>query len=298
VIGWLSGVVLPATPPGPRRHQRRRRRLRGPRLAADPRRRRRPRRAVHPVDLHPRARGQLALYGFATPAEKQLFLMLLGVPKVGPKHALSVLGGFPFAELRRAPAPARHDQLQKIPGIGKKTAEQILLSLGDKVAALAPDPELAVPAAPAGAPPTCRTTPRPCWSTSAGASRRSRRRSRGSSPPAGRRPAARSTTSCAGPSPSSWTADPRRRYDWPAVGFFLALIAILAGCAYLAFARFLAHRERMAALEAKRPLVTPAAPAGRPRPGRPPDRRDPRGLQAEGHRRRPRDPLTRLSPRS
>jgi Holliday junction DNA helicase RuvA len=84
----------------------------------------------------------LALYGFATPAEKQLFLMLLGVPKVGPKHALSVLGGFPFAELVEHLRLARHDQLQKIPGIGKKTAELILLSLGDKVAALATDPEL------------------------------------------------------------------------------------------------------------------------------------------------------------
>lgn len=95
---------------------------------------------------------QLALYGFATPTEKQLFLMLLGVPKVGPKHALSVLGGFPFAELLEHLRTARHDQLQKIPGIGKKTAEQILLSLGDKVAALAPDPELAAPATPAARP--------------------------------------------------------------------------------------------------------------------------------------------------
>lgn len=94
----------------------------------------------------------LALYGFATPAEKSLFLMLLGVPKVGPKHALSVLGGFPFAELLGHLGTGRHDQLQKIPGIGKKTAEQILLSLGDKVAALAvADPEQPGPAPPGGA---------------------------------------------------------------------------------------------------------------------------------------------------
>ena len=95
----------------------------------------------------------LALFGFATTTEKQLFLMLLGVPKVGPKHALSVLGGFPFAELLEHLRTGRHDQLQKIPGIGKKTAEQILLSLGDKVAALASDPaETAAPAASQGRP--------------------------------------------------------------------------------------------------------------------------------------------------
>jgi Holliday junction DNA helicase RuvA len=93
----------------------------------------------------------LALYGFATPTEKQLFLMLLGVPKVGPKHALSVLGGFPFAELVSHLRTGRQDQLQKIPGIGKKTAEQILLSLGDKVAALDPD-QGADPNAPPPAP--------------------------------------------------------------------------------------------------------------------------------------------------
>jgi len=46
------------------------------------------------------------------------------------------------------------------------------------------------------------------------------------------------------------------------VGFFLALIAILTSGAYLAFARFLAHRERMAALEAKRPLVLLQLPPG------------------------------------
>jgi Holliday junction DNA helicase RuvA len=76
---------------------------------------------------------QLLLYGFASPAEKRLFLLLNSVPKVGPKHALAALGGFPFAELVDHLRQGRHDQLQKIPGIGKKTAEQILLSLGDKV---------------------------------------------------------------------------------------------------------------------------------------------------------------------
>jgi Holliday junction DNA helicase RuvA len=100
--------------------------------------------------IHTYAReDQLTLYGFASPAEKRLFLLLNGVPKVGPKHALAALGGFPFAELVDHLRQGRHDQLQKIPGIGKKTAEQILLSLGDKVGdlALAGD-ATATPAAP------------------------------------------------------------------------------------------------------------------------------------------------------
>ncbi len=90
---------------------------------------------------------QLVLYGFASPAEKKLFLLLNSVPKVGPKHALAALGGFPFAELVDHLRQNRPEQLQKIPGIGKKTAEQILLSLGDKVADLVAD-DASAPSAP------------------------------------------------------------------------------------------------------------------------------------------------------
>lgn len=87
--------------------------------------------------VHTHAReDQLLLFGFSTQAEKQLFLMLTGVPKVGPRHAMAVLGGFPLAELVDHLTQGREVMLTKIPGIGKKTAEQILLSLGDKVAAL------------------------------------------------------------------------------------------------------------------------------------------------------------------
>jgi len=91
---------------------------------------------------------QLLLYGFASPMEKRLFLLLNGVPKVGPKHALAALGGFPFNELVDHLRQGRHDQLQKIPGIGKKTAEQILLSIGDKVNDLgSPGEAVSAPAA-------------------------------------------------------------------------------------------------------------------------------------------------------
>lgn len=109
--------------------------------------------------VHTHAReDQLLLFGFATQAEKQLFLLLTGVPKVGPKHAMAVLGGFPLAELVDHLAQGREDMLTRIPGIGKKTAEQILLSLGEKVAALAdefagarpgPTPASAAPEPPA-----------------------------------------------------------------------------------------------------------------------------------------------------
>ncbi|MCY1053783.1 Holliday junction branch migration protein RuvA [Nannocystis sp. SCPEA4] len=88
--------------------------------------------------VHTHAREDaLQLFGFATQAEKQLFLLLTGVPKVGPKHAMAVLGGFPLAELVDHLTQGREVMLTKIPGIGKKTAEQILLSLGDKVATFA-----------------------------------------------------------------------------------------------------------------------------------------------------------------
>ncbi len=83
------------------------------------------------VYTHVRAES-LALFGFSTPAEKQLFLLLLRVPKVGPQSALAVLGGFPLSELVRVLVRGDQKTLQKIPGIGRKTAEQILLSLKDK----------------------------------------------------------------------------------------------------------------------------------------------------------------------
>ena len=78
----------------------------------------------------------LELFGFVTRDERQMFLLLLSVPQVGPRLALTVLGGFPLPEL--AAAISRHElgTLQKIPGVGKKTAERILIDLREKVAAL------------------------------------------------------------------------------------------------------------------------------------------------------------------
>jgi holliday junction DNA helicase RuvA len=75
----------------------------------------------------------LALYGFATEEERDLFLLLLGVPSVGPKMALAVLSGGPPRELLAAVAAGDGARLQAVPGIGKRTAERIVVELREKV---------------------------------------------------------------------------------------------------------------------------------------------------------------------
>jgi Holliday junction DNA helicase RuvA len=77
---------------------------------------------------------QLALYGFATEEERDLFLMLLGVQAVGPKVALAVLSGGPPRELLGALAAGDAARFQAVPGIGKRTAERIIVELREKVA--------------------------------------------------------------------------------------------------------------------------------------------------------------------
>jgi Holliday junction DNA helicase RuvA len=75
----------------------------------------------------------LALYGFATEEERELFLMLLGVQAVGPKVALAVLSGGPPRELLAAVAAGDTGRLQAAPGVGKRTAERIVVELREKV---------------------------------------------------------------------------------------------------------------------------------------------------------------------
>ena len=75
----------------------------------------------------------LQLYGFADAAERELFLHLLGVSGIGPKVALAVVSSAPPAELRRAIALDDPARFQAIPGIGKKTAERIVLELKEKL---------------------------------------------------------------------------------------------------------------------------------------------------------------------
>jgi Holliday junction DNA helicase RuvA len=76
----------------------------------------------------------LALYGFAAEEERDLFLLLIGVQSVGPKVALAVLSGGPPRELVAALAAGDVGRLQAVPGIGKRTAERIVVELREKVA--------------------------------------------------------------------------------------------------------------------------------------------------------------------
>jgi Holliday junction DNA helicase RuvA len=75
----------------------------------------------------------LALYGFATEEERDLFLLLIGVQSVGPKVALAVLGGGSPRDLMATVAAGDAARLQAVPGIGKRTAERIIVELREKV---------------------------------------------------------------------------------------------------------------------------------------------------------------------
>ena len=75
----------------------------------------------------------MQLYGFTDAAERELFTQLLTVTGIGPKVALAVVSGSPVADLRRAIALGDHARFQVIPGIGKKTAERIVLELKEKI---------------------------------------------------------------------------------------------------------------------------------------------------------------------
>ncbi len=75
----------------------------------------------------------LSLYGFETVAERQLFLTLLGVDGVGPKVALSVLSTLDLDAVQRAVFSEEPDLLSRVPGVGKKTAQKMLLYLKDRL---------------------------------------------------------------------------------------------------------------------------------------------------------------------
>jgi Holliday junction DNA helicase RuvA len=85
----------------------------------------------------------LALYGFASETECDLFLMLLAVQTVGPKMAIAVLSGAPPRELLAAVAAGDVSRL-RAPGVGKRTAERIIVELREKVAATVAEDEISV----------------------------------------------------------------------------------------------------------------------------------------------------------
>jgi Holliday junction DNA helicase RuvA len=78
----------------------------------------------------------LQLYGFAETDERELFEQLLSVSGVGPKVALAIVSGSPPADLRRAIALEDTARFEAIPGIGKKTAQRVVLELKEKLGAV------------------------------------------------------------------------------------------------------------------------------------------------------------------
>lgn len=83
-----------------------------------------------------------ALYGFITAQERDLFELLIGTTGVGPKMALSIIGHLSIHDLHAAIAAGNCVALCKIPGIGKKTAERLIVEMRDKFKGIAP-PDLA-----------------------------------------------------------------------------------------------------------------------------------------------------------
>lgn len=89
-----------------------------------------------PVDVRIRTvvrEDAFELFGFLSVAEEEVFLLLNGVSRVGPRMALSVLSGMEVQELIAALSRGEVARLAKIHGVGKKTAERLVLELKDKV---------------------------------------------------------------------------------------------------------------------------------------------------------------------
>lgn len=78
----------------------------------------------------------MTLYGFASQAERELFELLLGVSGVGPKAALAIVSGYAPDQIRRAISTSDHALFTSISGIGRKTAERVVIDLKDKIGPL------------------------------------------------------------------------------------------------------------------------------------------------------------------
>lgn len=93
-------------------------------------------RAGGPVTLHVHTHVRedaLLLFGFASPQERRAFERLIAISGVGPRTALAVLSGIGVADLDRAVLDGDRAMLERIPGIGRKTADRMLLELRDRV---------------------------------------------------------------------------------------------------------------------------------------------------------------------
>ncbi|MFC1517120.1 Holliday junction branch migration protein RuvA [Candidatus Margulisiibacteriota bacterium] len=79
------------------------------------------------------------MYGFLTPHQKKLFLLLISVSGVGPKIAMNILSEVPVEKLIKAIATGDAAFMSRLHGIGKKTAERLIIDLKDKIISLAPE---------------------------------------------------------------------------------------------------------------------------------------------------------------
>ena len=88
----------------------------------------------------------LQLYGFQSPEEKALFVRLMSIAGIGPRLAVNILSGITPAELAESLSQGNLARLISIPGVGRKTAERIMVEMRDKLPTLAVDHGTTVPA--------------------------------------------------------------------------------------------------------------------------------------------------------
>lgn len=82
----------------------------------------------------------LALYGFASERERDVFELLISVSGIGPRLAVNILSGIDAADLLRVVAERDLERLQSVPGVGRKTAERLAVELGERAKQMAGEP--------------------------------------------------------------------------------------------------------------------------------------------------------------
>ena len=82
----------------------------------------------------------LQLYGFYSEAQRELFVKLIGVSRIGPRLARNIMSGLPENELKRAIVTRDADRISAVPGVGQKTAQRLVVELQDKI--IIPEAEL------------------------------------------------------------------------------------------------------------------------------------------------------------
>jgi Holliday junction DNA helicase RuvA len=103
------------------------------------------------LQIYTHAKGdQLSLYGFSTVREKELFTRLIQVSGIGPRLGIAILSGMPVDEFLEAVAASDVPRLYSVPGVGKKTAERIILEMRDRLQGLAKEEPEDVSGVPSG----------------------------------------------------------------------------------------------------------------------------------------------------